>query len=201
MPHLTHYNKKLLVAGCDEAGRGCLAGPVYAAAVILPPHYKSNVLNDSKLLSEKKRIFLEKEIKEVAIAFAVSSCTPSKIDEINILNASLLAMKKAIKKLHLLPDHLLIDGNRFSPIRGYSHSCMIKGDARFYSIAAASILAKNHRDRYMKRLARKYPLYGWEKNMGYPTLEHRTIIKELGHCPAHRLSFSLYGKGNQLKFF
>ena len=180
-----------LEAGCDEAGRGCLAGPVFAAAVILPENFSHHLLNDSKKLNEKTRIILREFIQEKALAFSVATVSPQKIDEINILNASILAMHLAIEKLSVPPEFLLIDGHRFHPYPGIPHSCEIKGDGRFSSIAAASVLAKTFRDDFMKQLHEEYPYYAWDKNKGYPTREHRKGIVAKGISPYHRLSFRL----------
>ena len=178
-------------AGCDEAGRGCLAGAVFAAAVILPQGYSHNRLNDSKQLSEKQRYALRPEIERDAIAWAVGTVLPDEIDKINILNASFLAMHRAIKQLQTRPEHLLIDGNRFKPYPDTRHTCIIKGDGKYLSIAAASVLAKTYRDDYMLRLHEEYPQYGWDRNKGYPTREHRDAIARYGVTPYHRLSFRL----------
>jgi len=180
-----------LEAGCDEAGRGCLAGPVFAAAVILPEGFYHPELNDSKQLSLKKREILRPVIEEAAIAWAVARVEPAEIDEINILNASFLAMHRALSALKVKPEFLLIDGPRFNPYPGISHSCEIRGDGRFMSIAAASVLAKTHRDDYMKGLHEEYPVYNWKQNMGYPTREHRNAIRMTGACRYHRKSFRL----------
>lgn len=185
------YQNKLVEAGCDEAGRGCLAGPVFAAAVILPKTFQHEMLNDSKQISEKNRFYLREIIEKEAIAFAVGICTAAEIDEINILNASFLAMHKAIDQLEMKPELLLIDGNRFKVYPEIPHHCIIKGDAKFMSIAAASILAKTYRDEYMERLHQEYPTYKWLKNKGYPTKEHRDAIAEYGATPHHRMSFTL----------
>lgn len=176
-------------AGCDETGRGCLAGPVVAAAVILPKNYQNQLLTDSKQLTEKKRIKLEKEIKTKALAWAIAEASHQEIDEINILNASFLAMHRAIDKLNEKPQLLLIDGNRFNPYPTVRHECIIKGDSTYLSIAAASVLAKNYRDRIMEKLGEDYPAYGWNTNVGYPTPGHREAIREVGLSPWHRLSF------------
>lgn len=178
-------------AGCDEAGRGCLAGAVFAAAVILPPDYFHKSLNDSKQLSEKQRDALRPVIEKEAISWAVGVVTPAEIDETNILRASILAMHRAIKQLSTTPEHLLIDGNRFYPYRNIPHTTIVKGDAKYLSIAAASILAKTHRDEYMQRLHEEYPLYGWDRNKGYPTKEHRAAIKQFSATPYHRMTFTL----------
>ncbi|MDR1919967.1 MAG: ribonuclease HII [Tannerellaceae bacterium] len=177
-------------AGCDEAGRGCLAGDVYAAAVILPPDFRDPILNDSKQLSEKQRYALRPRIEREALAWAVGIASAREIDEINILNASFLAMHRAIAALTLPPEHLLIDGNRFKPYPGIAHTTLVKGDSRYLSIAAASILAKTYRDDYMNNLDAAYPCYGWKQNKGYPTATHRAAIQTQGLSPHHRLSFS-----------
>ncbi|MDR0748595.1 MAG: ribonuclease HII [Tannerellaceae bacterium] len=178
-------------AGCDEAGRGCLAGAVFAAAVILPPGFAHDELNDSKRLSEKKRYALRPVIEQSAIAWAIGMVTPEEIDKINILNASFLAMHRAVEQLATQPEHLLIDGNRFTPYPGIPHTTIIKGDGKFQSIAAASILAKTYRDDYMNALALHYPAYRWNENKGYPTRAHRLAIRELGITPHHRKTFTL----------
>ncbi|MDL2278369.1 ribonuclease HII [Parabacteroides sp. OttesenSCG-928-G07] len=180
-----------LEAGCDEAGRGCLAGSVFAAAVILPPDFQSEILNDSKQLSEKKRYMLRPVIEQEALAWAVGVVTPEEIDRINILNASFLAMHRAIDQLKIKPEHLLIDGNRFNPYPSILHSTVIKGDGKYLSIAAASVLAKTYRDDYMEELAAQYPDYEWQQNKGYPTLAHREAIRRLGITPFHRKTFTL----------
>ena len=184
-------------AGCDEAGRGCLAGAVFAAAVILPEDFKNEDLNDSKQLSEKKRYKLRPVIEREAIAWAVGIVSPEEIDKINILKASFLAMHRAIEQLKVRPEHLLIDGNRFTPYPDIPHTTVVKGDGKYLSIAAASILAKTYRDDYMLQLHEEYSQYDWNKNKGYPTKKHREAIKEYGITPYHRLSFNL--KENQLK--
>ena len=181
----------LFEAGCDEAGRGCLAGPVVAAAVILPDDFKSDQLDDSKKLSEKKRMSLRDEIVEGARCFGIGVVHPGEIDEINILNASFLAMHRAIEKLTTTPEFLLIDGNRFNPFPGIPHACMVKGDGRFLNIAAASVLAKTHRDKLMENLDAEFPEYGWKRNKGYPTAEHREAIRDYGPTLHHRKSFQL----------
>jgi len=187
----SYFNKLLLEAGCDEAGRGCLAGPVYAAAVILPKKYKNKWLDDSKKLSDKDRYDLRPEIEEIASAHAVGIVTHLEIDEINILNASFLGMHRAIDQLKLIPELLLIDGNRFNRYKEIEHKCIIGGDGIYMSIAAASILAKTYRDDFMKEAAIKYPQYSWHTNMGYATKKHRAAIKEHGPCDLHRMSFTL----------
>lgn len=188
---LSSYTNEKIEAGCDEAGRGCLAGPVVAAAVILPEGYENILLNDSKKLSAKAREILRPEIENEALAWAVAFVDNNEIDEINILNASFAAMHRAVDQLKQKPELLLIDGNRFNPYPDIDHECIIKGDGKYLSIAAASILAKTFRDEYMVNLDAKYPGYGWSKNMGYPTIEHRDGIKKLGITPYHRKSFQL----------
>ena len=183
------FQNKLLECGCDEAGRGCLAGPVFAAAVILPKNFKHEDLNDSKKLTEDKRIELRKIIEENALSYAVSAVTPQKIDKINILNASFLAMTNAIKKLEHTPELILVDGNRFISKIKTPHECIVKGDGKFLSIAAASILAKTYRDDYMKKLDKNHPEYNWKQNKGYPTLEHRSAIMSYGSTKYHRKTF------------
>lgn len=178
-------------AGCDEAGRGCLAGPVFAAAVILPDGYTNELLNDSKQLSEKKRDALRPIIERDALAWAVGIVTAKEIDKINILNASFLAMHRAIDGLKIKPEHLLIDGNRFKPYKDIPHTCIVKGDGKMMSIAAASILAKTHRDEFMKKIHAEFPQYAWNVNKGYPTKTHRAAIAEHGVSPYHRVSFKL----------
>ena len=187
----SHYNVLGMEAGLDEVGRGCLAGPVVAAAVILPKDYKNAKLNDSKQLSKKQRNELRDEIKIVALAWAVAEVSNQEIDQINILKASFLAMHRAIDQLVLRPEHLLIDGNRFTPYWLVPHTCIIKGDTKFLSIAAASVLAKTYRDDLMEQLAEEFPHYGWAQNVGYPTLAHRRGIRDFGICKHHRLSFRL----------
>lgn len=177
--------------GLDEAGRGCLSGPVFAAAVILPPNFKCEALNDSKQLSEKTRNELRTIIEKEATHYAVAHCTPKEIDEINILWASVEAMHRAVAKLKETPQHLLVDGNRFKPYKEIPHTCVVKGDSKYMSIAAASILAKTYRDEHMKKLHEEFPQYDWNKNKGYPTRAHREAIKEFGITPHHRNSFNL----------
>ena len=184
----------IIEAGCDEAGRGCLAGDVYAAAVILPPDFENALLNDSKQLTEAQRYKLREIIEREAVAWAVGIVTAAEIDKINILRASILAMHRAVDGLKVRPQHLLIDGNKFSPYPGITHNTVVKGDATFMSIAAASILAKTYRDDYMLALAREYPMYDWQGNKGYPTAKHRAAIREFGVSPHHRLSFNLLGE-------
>lgn len=190
----SYFDKNLIEAGCDEAGRGCLAGPVYAASVILPKNYKNKWLDDSKKLSDNDRYELRPEIEEKAITWAVGVVDNVEIDEINILKASFLAMHRAIDQLAQKPELLLIDGNRFTPYKKINHQCIIKGDAKFLSIAAASILAKTYRDDFMKDAAITYPQYSWEQNMGYPTKKHRDAIRVHGTTPLHRLTFQLLPK-------
>ena len=187
---LPYLENGRLEAGCDEAGRGCLAGAVFAAAVILPNDYQNQILNDSKQLSEKKRYALRPEIERDAIAWAVGIVTPEEIDQINILNASFLAMHRAVDQLRLRPEHLLIDGNRFNAYPDIPHTTVVKGDGKFLSIAAASILAKTYRDDYMDELAKKHPEYHWLANKGYPTKAHREAIRLHGITPYHRRSRS-----------
>ncbi len=184
----------VIEAGCDEAGRGCLAGDVYAAAVILPPDFENELLNDSKQLTEAQRYELREIIEKEAVAWAVGIVTAAEIDKINILRASILAMHRAVDKLKVRPQHLLIDGNKFSPYPGITHNTVVKGDATYMSIAAASILAKTYRDDYMLVLAKEYPMYDWQHNKGYPTAKHRTAIREHGTTPHHRMSFNLLGE-------
>lgn len=194
------YKKGLIEAGCDEAGRGCLSGPVVAASVILPPKIKLKGLNDSKLLSHKKRIELEPIIKEQAIEWAVGIVSPEEIDEINILNASFLAMHRAINQLKTKIDLLLIDGNRFNKHDSIEHKCIVKGDSKFLSIAAASVLAKNYRDRTMVELDERFPDYDWKNNKGYPTKKHRQAILENGITKYHRKSFQLVPVQYEIEF-
>jgi len=177
-------------AGCDEAGRGCLAGPVYAASVILPADFENDLLNDSKKLTEKQRFALRPIIEQQAIAFAVGIVDNNEIDRINILNASFLAMHRAVDQLNLKPEHLLIDGNRFKAYPEIAHTCIVKGDGKYLSIAAASVLAKTYRDDYMDAIHQEYPQYDWSKNKGYPTLHHRKIIREIGITSYHRKTFA-----------
>lgn len=185
------YNSEFIEAGCDEAGRGCLAGPVFAAAVILPDRFSNELLNDSKQLSEKQREKLRPVIEQEALAWAVASVDNHEIDEINILNASILAMHRALDQLSIRPEHIIVDGNRFKKYRDIPHLCIVKGDGKYMSIAAASILAKTHRDEYMNRLHDRFPAYNWQKNKGYPTKEHRNGIRQFGITDFHRRSFNL----------
>lgn len=184
-------NKHLTEAGCDEAGRGCLAGPVFAAAVILPKNFKNELLNDSKKLKEKDREDLRIIIENEAEAFAVGQVDNIEIDEINILNASFLAMHRAIDRLKIKPEFLIIDGNRFKAYKKIPHQCIIKGDGKYMNIAAASVLAKTYRDDFMKAASKKYPQFNWENNMGYPTIKHRDAIRAFGTTPLHRMTFQL----------
>jgi ribonuclease HII len=186
-----YFRKGVIEAGCDEAGRGCLAGPVFAAAVILDERNPIVGLNDSKKLSDKKRELLRFEIEEKALSFGVAMLTNQEIDKYNILRASFMAMHRAIDKLSGEPELLLIDGNRFIPYNKIDHECIVKGDAKFQSIAAASILAKTYRDEYMSKMHETYPHYGWDHNMGYPTVAHRNCIKQFVITPLHRLTFTL----------
>lgn len=196
----SNFQNKLIEAGCDEAGRGCLAGPVYAAAVILPKNYKNKLLNDSKQLSESKRNQLRKEIEKDAIAFGVGIVDNNEIDKINILNASFLAMHRAVEQMSQVPELLLIDGNRFKPFPNISHECIIKGDGKFLSIAAASVLAKTYRDEFMYEAHEKHPEYAWNKNKGYPTKAHREAIKKVGTTNLHRMTFKLLPEQLELDF-
>lgn len=194
------FDKESIEAGCDEAGRGCLAGPVYAAAVILPKKYRNKWLNDSKKLTDKDRYDLRPEIEEKAMAWAVGVVSHAEIDEINILNASFLGMHRAVDQLKLTPQLLLVDGNRFKSYKDIPHQCIIGGDAKYLSIAAASILAKTYRDDFMKEAAKNYPQYGWETNMGYPTRFHREGIRLHGPCEIHRMTFQLLPQQLELSF-
>ena len=205
----SHYYEGLTEAGCDEAGRGCLAGSVFAAAVILPPDYENALLNDSKQLTERRRYQLRQEIERDAVSWAVGIVTPEEIDRINILNASILAMHRALDGLKVRPEAVIVDGNRFKPYRpvvdgapvAIPHTTIVKGDGKYLSIAAASILAKTYRDDYMNALAEVYPQYDWRSNKGYPTKRHREAIKEYGVTPLHRRSFNLLGDGQlELEF-
>ena len=191
----SHYYEGMIEAGCDEAGRGCLAGSVYAAAVILPDDYQNDLLNDSKQLTEKRRYQLREIIQRDAIAWAVGIVTPEEIDKINILNASILAMHRALDQLKIRPEAIIVDGNRFKPYQQIPHTTIVKGDGKYLSIAAASILAKTYRDDYMNHLAEEYPQYDWLSNKGYPTKKHREAIKQYGITPYHRKSYNLLGDG------
>ncbi len=197
---LPFYNDGILEAGCDEAGRGCLAGPVVAAAVILPPGFDYGILNDSKKLSEKQRKELRPVIEKNALAWAVEMVSNEEIDKVNILNASFLAMNRAVQKLKVKPEHLLIDGNRFRPQTEIPFTCMVKGDGRFYSIAAASVLAKTWRDEFMEKIHHEFPQFDWKKNKGYPTRKHREAIANYGITQYHRLSFRLLNEQLKLNF-
>ena len=188
---LSFLNENLIEAGCDEAGRGPLAGPVFAAAVILPKDFCHPLLNDSKKMTEKAREILRPIIEKEAVAWAVEEVSAEEIDTINILNASIAGMQRAVRRLSVKPEFLLIDGNRFKPFDDYKYQCVVKGDATYASIAAASVLAKTYRDEYMRKLAQEYPQYGWERNMGYPTKEHVDAIIAHGFTPHHRKSFHL----------
>ena len=190
-----NYYKGKVEAGCDEAGRGCLAGSVYAAAVILPEDYQNELLNDSKQLTEKKRYQLREIIERDAVAWAVGIVTPEEIDKINILNASILAMHRALDQLKVRPEAIIVDGNRFKPYQELPHTTIVKGDGKYLSIAASSILAKTYRDDYMNQLAGEYPQYDWHSNKGYPTKKHREAIKQFGITPYHRKSYNLLGDG------
>ena len=200
---LDHYYEGKVEAGCDEAGRGCLAGSVYAAAVILPVGYQNELLNDSKQLTEKRRYELREIIQRDAVAWAVGIVTPEEIDKINILNASILAMHRALDQLQVRPEAIIVDGNRFKPYSpvvdgsavSIPHTTIVKGDGKYLSIAAASILAKTYRDDYMNQLAEEYPQYDWRSNKGYPTKKHREAIRQYGTTPYHRMSYNLLGDG------
>ena len=191
----SHYYEGKIEAGCDEAGRGCLAGSVYAAAVILPEDYQNDLLNDSKQLTEKKRYQLREIIQRDAVAWAVGIVTPEEIDKINILNASILAMHRALDQLKVRPEAIIIDGNRFKKYQDLPHTTIVKGDGKYLSIAAASILAKTYRDDYMNELAKEFPQYDWLSNKGYPTKKHRDAIRQYGITPYHRKSYNLLGDG------
>ena len=195
----SHYYNGKIEAGCDEAGRGCLAGSVYAAAVIFPEDYQNAELNDSKQLTDKRRHQLREIIERDALAWAVGIVTPEEIDKINILNASILAMHRALDQLQVRPETIIVDGNRFKPYRQLPYTTIVKGDGKYLSIAAASILAKTYRDDYMDRLAEEYPSYDWLSNKGYPTKKHREAIRQYGITPYHRKTFNLLGDG-QLSF-
>ena len=195
----SHYYEGKIEAGCDEAGRGCLAGSVYAAAVILPDGYQNELLNDSKQLTEKSRYQLREIIERDAMAWAVGIVTPEEIDKINILNASILAMHRALDQLKVRPEAVIVDGNRFKKYKDLPHTTIVKGDGKYLSIAAASILAKTYRDDYMNQLAEEYPQYDWLSNKGYPTKKHREAIRQFGITPYHRKSYNLLGDG-QLSF-
>lgn len=196
----TFHTPNVIEAGCDEAGRGCLAGAVYAAAVILPPDYHHELLNDSKQLTERKRYLLRRDIERDAISFAVGIVSPEEIDKINILKASIVGMHRAIEQLSPFPEHLIIDGNRFIKYKSIPYDTIVKGDGIYLSIAAASILAKTYRDDYMLQLHEIYPQYDWASNKGYPTIKHRDAIKKEGITPYHRKSFNLFAD-TQTSFF
>ena len=195
-----HFYTDLIEAGCDEAGRGCLAGSVYAAAVILPSDYDNPEFNDSKKLTEKKRYLLREQVQRDAVAWAIGVVTPDEIDKINILNASFLAMHRALDQLKVRPEAVIVDGNRFKPYHDLPYTTIIKGDGRYQAIAAASILAKTYRDGYMAELAIQYPQYDWQSNKGYPTKKHREAIKNYGIAPFHRRSYNLLGSELKLDF-
>ena len=195
-----YYKKDLIEAGCDEAGRGCLAGPVFAAAVILPPDYENELLNDSKQLTEKKRYLLRDVIEREALAWAVGIVDNHEIDRINILNASILAMHRALDQLQLRPQNIIVDGNRWKPYGDVPATTIVKGDGKYLSIAAASILAKTYRDDFMLRIHKEVPQYHWDKNKGYPAKIHREAIRQFGTTPYHRMSFNLLGNTQQLEF-
>ena len=186
-----NFSNFILETGTDEAGRGCLAGPVTAAAIILPANFENKILNDSKQLSERTREKLRPIIEEQAVSFAVTHLEPVVIDDINILNASIKAMQESILKLNPKPEYIIVDGNRFKPVLDIPHSCIVKGDAKFMSIAAASVLAKTYRDEYMNKIHEEFPMYNWKQNKGYPTLEHREAIRKYGVTKYHRMSFRL----------
>lgn len=194
------FQTEHIEAGCDEAGRGCLAGPVFAAAVILPNHFSNDLLNDSKQLSEKQRLQLRPIIEQEALAWAVAKVDNHEIDQINILNASFLAMHRALDQLQVRPEYIIVDGNRFKAYQQIPHQCIVKGDSKYMSIAAASVLAKTYRDEYMEQLHQQFPMYNWKKNKGYPTKEHRTGIQQYGTTKFHRLSFSLLDSQLKLQF-
>jgi ribonuclease HII len=195
-----HNKEGLLEAGCDEAGRGCLAGPVFAAAVIFPPNYSNKLLNDSKQLSEKARYKLRKIIEDEAICYAVASCSNTEVDELNILRASIVSMHRSLEKLKPPAQFIIIDGNRFYPYQNIKHECIVKGDGKYLSIAAASVLAKTYRDDFMNQLHKQYPNYQWNKNKGYPTKAHREAIREFGATEHHRKSFNLLPKQMHIQF-
>lgn len=195
-----YYKKGVIEAGCDEAGRGCLAGPVFAAAVILPSDYQNEILNDSKQLTEKKRYQLREVIEREALAWAVGIVDNHEIDQINILNASILAMHRALDQLKLRPQNIIVDGNRWKPYKDMPATTIVKGDGKYLSIAAASILAKTYRDDFMLRIHEEFPQYHWDKNKGYPAKVHREAIRQFGTTPYHRMSFNLLGNTQQLEF-
>ena len=197
---LPFYKEGVVEAGCDEAGRGCLAGPVFAAAVILPSDYKNEILNDSKQLTEKKRYQLREVIEHEALAWAVGIVDNKEIDQINILNASILAMHRALDQLTVRPENIIVDGNRWKPYKDVPATTIVKGDGKYLSIAAASILAKTYRDDFMLRIHEEFPQYHWDKNKGYPAKVHREAIRQYGTTPYHRMSFNLLGNTQQLEF-
>lgn len=197
---LNQYSDYILECGTDEAGRGCLAGPVTAAAVILPKNFKLNLLNDSKQISEKTREYLKPIIEAEAISFAVTHLEPIEIDNINILNASIKAMQESILKLNPTPEYIIVDGNRFKPLHQIPYTTIVKGDSKYLSIAAASVLAKTYRDDYMNKIHEEFPMYNWKKNKGYPTIEHREAIKKYGTTKYHRMSFRLLPEQLKLEF-
>lgn len=198
---LLHFDDKKVVVGCDEAGRGCLAGSVFAAAVILPAKFQHLLIKDSKLLSHTQRMQARDIIISECIDYAVAECSPQEIDAMNILNASILAMHKALEKLKTKFDTIIVDGNRFCSYKGVSHHCMVQGDRQYYSIAAASILAKTERDLYMLQIHQEFPQYGWDKNKGYPTIAHRMAIEKYGLSKYHRKSYALCQKVLQTRLF
>jgi len=197
---LVSYDRSKKVAGCDEAGRGCLAGPVTAAAIILPKNFKNEILNDSKVLSLKKRTLLRNIIEDQKFDYAVTHVSIEEIDELNILNASILAMQRCVQRLSQAPDLIIVDGNRFKAVGSIPHQCIIKGDGKFFSIAAASVLAKTYRDDYMRKIDLEYPMYNWKQNKGYPTLEHRAAIGKYGISKYHRKSFKLLPDQLKIEF-
>ncbi|MFK7905212.1 MAG: ribonuclease HII [Chitinophagales bacterium] len=199
MSLLPYLHSNLIEAGCDEAGRGCLAGPVFAAAVILPKDFTHPKLDDSKKINEKNRLLLREVVEREALAYAVGICSAQEIDEINILNASFEAMHRALKKLSLRPEMILVDGNRFKPFPEIQHECIVKGDSKYFSIAAASILAKTYRDDFMQKIHLQHPQYDWNKNKGYPTKAHRKAIEVHGSCAYHRQSFRLLPSMEKIK--
>ncbi|MBN1924312.1 MAG: ribonuclease HII [Prolixibacteraceae bacterium] len=199
-PLKAYYTEGQVEAGCDEAGRGCLAGPVYAAAVVLPDHFHNELLNDSKQLSEKQRYELRPVIEKEAVAWGLGIVSNHEVDALNVLNASYLAMHRAIDNLKVKPEHLIIDGNRFKPYGNIPYTCIVKGDGKYYSIAAASVLAKTYRDDFMMKIDKEYPRYGWARNKGYPTADHRKALIMLGETSYHRKSFSLFNYQLKIEF-
>ncbi|MBO4642191.1 MAG: ribonuclease HII [Bacteroidaceae bacterium] len=195
-----YYHSGVIEAGCDEAGRGCLAGPVYAAAVIMPPDFSNDILNDSKQLTEKKRYQLREVIEREALAWAVGVVDNHEIDEINILRASILAMHRALDQLKVRPEEVIVDGNRFYKYQELPYTTIVKGDGKYMSIAAASILAKTYRDDFMQKIHKEYPMYHWDKNKGYPAKAHRDAIRQYGTTPYHRMTYNLLGDSLQLEF-